>query len=61
MAILHFDPLQAHRGRDGAVERVVLVEVRADHEDRGPGVGDRVQPHDLGEADILVLIERPGV
>ena len=61
MAVLHFDSLQADGGRDGAVERVVLVEVRADHEDGGPVVGDRVQPHDLGEADILVLVERAGV
>ena len=61
MAVLHFNPLQADGGGDSAVERVVLVEVRPDLEDGGPGVGDGVQPHDLGEAHILVLVERAGV
>ena len=61
MAVLHLDPLQTDGGGDRAVERVVLVQVGPHHEDGGPGVGDGVQPHDLGEAHILVLVEGPRV
>ena len=61
LPVLHLDPLEADRGGDGPVERVVLAEVGPDGEDTAPVVRDGVQPHDLGEADVLVLVERPGV
>ena len=61
VAVLHFDSLQADGGRDSPVERVVLVEIGPDTEDGRPVVRDGVQPHDLGEAHVLVLVERAGV
>ena len=61
LCLTDLDPFQIDSRRHGPIESVVLLHVRPDHEHLAPGLRVGVQLHDLGEADKLVLVERPGV
>ena len=72
----YLDPAQADGGRHRAVQRVVLLHVRPHHEhldtaavclfvrdetNLRPVLCVGVEAHDLGEGDVLVLMEGSGV
>ena len=61
VAILDLDPLEADGGGHGPVQGVALLGLRPHTKHRAPRVCHRVELHNLGEADVLILIESSGV
>lgn len=61
VAVLDLDPLEADGGGHGPVQGVALLGLWPHTKHGAPGVCHRVELHNLGEADILVLVEGPGV
>ena len=61
VAVLDLYPLEADGGGHGPVQGVALLGLWPHTEHRAPGVCHRVELHHLGEADVLVLVEGPGV